>query len=82
MRESEEMHRITLEMSQQIAWTAEADGSGLVLSERYEELTGHARRPRKRAQSIHPDDRDQVTAAWTEVGRLRQAVRGRLPPAG
>ncbi|HEV7660986.1 MAG TPA: PAS domain-containing protein [Allosphingosinicella sp.] len=66
LRESEEMHRITLEMSQQIAWTAEADGSGLVLSERYQELTGLARDNQDSRESIHPDDRDRITAAWTK----------------
>lgn len=65
LRESEEMHRYTLEMSQQIAWTTEADGSGLVMSARYEELTGHGD-PEEASQSIHPDDRDQVVTAWTE----------------
>jgi two-component system sensor kinase FixL len=65
LRESEEMHRHTLEMSQQIAWTAEADGSGLVMSARYEELTGMGD-PEQSAQSIHPDDRDRVTDGWTE----------------
>jgi PAS domain S-box-containing protein len=63
LRDSEELHRITLEMSQQIAWTAEADGSGLVMSERYEELTGSGD-PEVARESIHPDDRDRVTAAW------------------
>ena len=29
LRQSEDMHRLTLEMSQQIAWTTEADGAGL-----------------------------------------------------
>jgi PAS domain S-box-containing protein len=65
LRESEEMHRHTLEMSQQIAWTAEADGSGLVMSARYEELTGLGDAEEARL-SIHPDDRDQVTQGWTQ----------------
>jgi two-component system sensor kinase FixL len=64
LRESEDMHRHTLEMSQQIAWTAEADGTGLVMSARYEELTGMGD-PSEARLSIHPDDREQVTGAWT-----------------
>jgi PAS domain S-box-containing protein len=65
LRESEDMHRHTLEMSQQIAWTAEGDGSGLVMSARYEELTG--RGGSQDAQlSIHEEDRDRVTATWAE----------------
>ena len=65
LRESEQMHRITLEMSQQIAWTADADGGGLVLSERYQELTGLTAEDQDASETIHPDDRDQVTAAWS-----------------
>jgi two-component system sensor kinase FixL len=66
LRESEQMHRITLEMSQQIAWTADADGGGLVLSDRYRELTGASGDDQESREMLHPDDRDAVTAAWTE----------------
>jgi len=65
LRESEEMHRYTLEMSQQIAWTAAPDGGGLVLSDRYRELTGMGDED-EAAESIHPDDRDRAVDAWTE----------------
>ncbi|MEA3013378.1 MAG: two-component system, LuxR family, sensor kinase FixL [Sphingomonadales bacterium] len=65
LRESEQLHRITLEMSQQIAWTAEADGGGLVMSERYQELTGLTQDDQEASQTIHPDDRDRVTMAWS-----------------
>jgi two-component system, LuxR family, sensor kinase FixL len=80
LRESEEMHRITLEMSQQIAWTADADGGGLVLSERYRELTGAAVDDQESREMLHPDDRDHVTAAWVEsVASGKQfSVRSRL----
>ena len=64
LRESERLYRNTLEMSQQIAWTAEADGSGLVLSDRFRELTGLAGEPGEPSESIHPDDRDEVLAGW------------------
>lgn len=66
LRESEQMHRITLEMSQQIAWTAEPDGSGLVLSARYQELTGLSGEDQEARESLHPDDRDRVTTAWEQ----------------
>jgi len=79
LRESEELHRITLEMSQQIAWTAEADGGGLVMSDRYQELTGLGD-PEKASESLHPRDRDRVTAAWAESAATGKpfAVRTRL----
>jgi two-component system sensor kinase FixL len=64
--ESEEMHRLTLELMRQIVWTTEPDGSGLVLSARYRELTGMG--PDDDAVlSIHPDDRDTITSAWVEA---------------
>ena len=40
LRESEEMHRHTLELSQQIVWTVEPDGRLATISQRYQELTG------------------------------------------
>jgi len=63
LRESEEMHRITLELMQQIAWTVEPDGSGLAFSDRYTELTGMAA-DEDPALSIHPDDRAHVVDRW------------------
>lgn len=67
LRESEQLYRYTLEMSQQIAWTAEADGSGLILSDRFRELTGLAGAPGEPSESIHPDDRDEVLKSWAEA---------------
>ncbi len=66
LRESERLYRNTLEMSQQIAWTAEADGSGLILSDRFRELTGQAEKADEPAETIHPDDRHGVLARWQE----------------
>ncbi|HYD13133.1 MAG TPA: PAS domain-containing protein [Allosphingosinicella sp.] len=66
LRESELMYRNTLEMSQQIAWTAEADGTGLILSDRFRELTGLAGREGEPTESIHPDDREELLARWAE----------------
>ncbi len=64
LRESEEMHRVTLELTQQIVWTVEPDGSGLQLSQRYQDLTGMVGGEDAR-MSIHPDDRDLVTESWS-----------------
>jgi len=66
MRESEEMHRITLALMGQIIWTTEPDGSGLVLSERYRELTGMTE-DEEPELSIHPDDRETIIGAWGEA---------------
>ena len=62
LRQSEEMHRLTLELTQQIVWTTEADGSGLVMSERYREITGVG--SEEAELSIHPDERDEVLERW------------------
>lgn len=71
LRESEEMHRLTLDLTQQIVWTLEPDGSGLKMSDRYRELTG--RRDEDATESVHPDDRAMVAerlAESLETGRL------------
>jgi len=57
------MHRLTLELTHQIVWTVEPDGSGLSLSERYRELTGMAG-DEDAELSIHPDDRALVVDSW------------------
>jgi len=67
LRESELLYRNTLEMSQQIAWRAEADGSGLILSDRFRELTGLAGEAGEPTEAIHPDDRAEVLAGWAEA---------------
>ena len=63
LRESEELHRFTLELTEQIVWSVESDGTGLKLSQRYYELTGMglAEEP---SLSIHPEDRDRVLETW------------------
>ena len=66
LRESEEMHRLTIELMGQIIWTTEPDGTGLVLSARYRELTGMSQ-DEEAELSIHPDDREAVVEAWGEA---------------
>ena len=67
LRQSEEMHRLTLELTQQIVWTTEPDGSGLIMSERYREITGFD--AGEAENSIHPDERDSVLGSWAEALR-------------
>ena len=66
LRDSEEMHRVTVELMRQIIWTTSPDGSDLVLSERYRELTGMSEGS-DAALTLHPDDRNAVTTAWAEA---------------
>lgn len=65
LRESEQLYRFTAELTRQIAWSVEPDGSGLRLSQRYYELTGMAL-AEEPSLSIHAEDRDQVMASWAE----------------
>jgi PAS domain S-box-containing protein len=64
LRESEEMHRLTIELMRQIIWTTEPDGTGLALSARYRELTGMSG-DAEAELSIHPDDREAVVERWS-----------------
>ncbi|MGQ0559936.1 MAG: PAS domain-containing sensor histidine kinase [Sphingosinicella sp.] len=63
LRESEELHRFTLELTQQIVWSVEPDGTGLVLSPRYLEITGMDP-DADPSLSIHEEDRERVQANW------------------
>jgi two-component system sensor kinase FixL len=65
LRESEELYRYTVELSQGIVWTAAADGTFQSLSARYWELTGLKPGTLPR-HAIHPDDRERVLADWTD----------------
>jgi two-component system sensor kinase FixL len=65
LRESEELHRFTLELSKQIVWTVDADGRLLTVSPRFRELTGLAEDD-PLDQAIHPEDRAMVLALWSE----------------
>ena len=63
LRESEELHRFTVELTRQIVWSVEPDGSGLSLSARYYELTGMAP-DGDAADFVHPGDREHVFSTW------------------
>jgi PAS domain S-box-containing protein len=63
LRTSEERHRYTLELIDQIVWTAEADGSDPKAAPRFYELTGLPPGTRPR-EAIHPDDLPAVMGAW------------------
>jgi two-component system, LuxR family, sensor kinase FixL len=63
LRDSEELYRHTVELSQGIVWTADADGTFRTISPRYYELTGAEPGTLPR-QVIHPDDRERVLAQW------------------
>ena len=63
LRETAELYRYTLELSQQIVWTASPDGTHLGRSQRYEELTGLPG-DTPPTEAIHPDDVEAMSAAW------------------
>lgn len=75
--ESEELYRHTVEISQQLVWTASPRGRILSLSERFRQLTGLDPEADPNAawlNVVHPEDRDCVLAAWSETIRAGQAA--------
>jgi two-component system, LuxR family, sensor kinase FixL len=63
LRESEELYRHTLELSQQIVWTADADGKVDYLSSRFADITGLPPGTTP-GDAIHPDDLASVAERW------------------
>jgi len=78
LRESEDLYRFTVDLSQQIVWTAEADGSRMQANPRFYHVTGlREGMPLQEAFSIvlHPDDYGRLLADWRErLGNPRPAV--------
>lgn len=71
LRESEELHRFTLELTRQIVWSVEPDGTGLTLSQRYYDITGMGLTDEP-SLSIHPEDRERVLRSWAKSLEERQ----------
>ncbi|MDB5697773.1 MAG: domain S-box protein [Alphaproteobacteria bacterium] len=70
LRESEELYRYTVELSQQMVWTADPQGRVIWSSPGFRRTTGlKQRRPERGwlSQVIHPDDVGNVRAAWNEA---------------
>ena len=63
LRESEELYRNTLELGDQLVWTAAPDGSLLSMSPRYWKLTGLSPEDPP-SLAVHPDDRADLLAKW------------------
>ncbi|WP_419897562.1 bifunctional diguanylate cyclase/phosphodiesterase [Roseomonas sp. USHLN139] len=67
LRESDENYRYTIELSPQIAWTADAEGMVLSVGPRWQSLIGM--RPQEALgdgwiRALHPDDVAQTLRAW------------------
>ena len=70
LRESEELYRYTVELSQQLVWTASPQGRILSLSARFTEVTGLDRRmdPHEGWLSVvHPEDEKPILQLWQQV---------------
>ncbi len=63
LRESEELYRYTLELGEQIVWSAAPDGTFLGRSRRYLELTGLSE-DTPPLDAIHPEDTQAMQAEW------------------
>lgn len=66
LRESEELYRYTVELSQQLVWTADAAGRIASIGPRFHHVTGVAPEEALKSTSslIHPDDLGELRAAW------------------
>jgi two-component system sensor kinase FixL len=72
LRESEELHRFTVELGQQLVWTASPEGRLLSLNRRFSELTGLDRKsdPHEGWLSvIHPDDYENTVRVFRDTVR-------------
>ncbi|WP_052003310.1 GGDEF domain-containing phosphodiesterase [Microvirga sp. BSC39] len=85
LRESEDHYRYSVELNPQIPWTADADGTVLSTSSRWNQLMGtHPDEATGTgwAKAVHPDDLPLVRQRWGEAVRTRGALdvecRGRL----
>jgi two-component system sensor kinase FixL len=70
LRESEERYRYTVELSQQMVWTADPQGQVIWSSPGFRRVTGLKQGSPSRgwlAQVIHPDDLGKVRKAWNEA---------------
>jgi PAS domain S-box-containing protein len=73
LRESEERFRRLVQISAQLVWTAGPDGRPVEESPSWRAFTGVSFLDGNFGDTIHPDDRERVQAAW------RQAVSERVP---
>jgi PAS domain S-box-containing protein len=65
LRESEEHHRVAVELNPQVAWTAPPDGQLDHVSRRWSDWTGGNGLGESWGKAIHPDDLAPTAAAWT-----------------
>ena len=67
LRESEQLYRYTVELSQQIVWTLTPDDPPVPSGDRFSRVTGTpsgANMEEVLRDAIHPDDRDRTLSHW------------------
>ncbi|GGE09013.1 hypothetical protein GCM10011390_30100 [Aureimonas endophytica] len=64
LRESEDNYRHAVELSPQIAWTTQGDGTVDQVSIRWRDLTGLAHTGTSWLDALHPEDRPRAREAW------------------
>jgi two-component system sensor kinase FixL len=70
LRESEELYRYTVELSQQMVWTATPEGVIVTVNPRFYEVTGIAESLDPHTawlQAVHPDDMGELSRHWAEA---------------
>lgn len=71
LRESEELYRYTVELSQQFVWIAKPDGRIIPISPSFSRLTGSPASDVRWINTVHPDDREQLLATWGDIQQRR-----------
>ncbi|WP_114951822.1 PAS domain-containing sensor histidine kinase [Sphingosinicella terrae] len=66
LRESEQLHRITLDLTRQIVWSIGPDGTGRTLSPRFLEITGLSPEDDP-SRALHPDERESFMEGMAEA---------------
>nr|WP_026622738.1 bifunctional diguanylate cyclase/phosphodiesterase [Ensifer sp. WSM1721] len=67
LRLSEEHYRSLIELHPQVPWTAKPSGEIIDVGPRWKDITGfEAADALRRAESIHPDDRDAMQRLWSK----------------
>ncbi len=85
LRESEDHFRATAELSPQIAWTADPQGTILSFSDRWLEMTGRTQEESLGEGWIkvsHPDDLPRMTEAWSRSLSPREPITTSRPVCG
>ena len=82
LRESEEHYRALIEVSPQMVWMAQADGSNIYFNQRWYEYTGLTQAESEGlgwARIVHPEHRDRTVDLWLQAAASGTEWTGETP---